>query len=152
MEYTRPRLSGPFLPQCLIIQLSNSATIMQWRLSLPLSHWNLFLQSISTTLQSLVGKHGRESTSDSVQPWPPNWDGRRNVRTRNCKAEEIKPGCFVWAIFVGECTLRHSHMPQCCWSFYQNQGPKGNNYFCPYILPCHHPRKGRQWSGIQEPH
>lgn len=114
VEYTRSASCGPFLSQCLIFWLSNNVAAMQWRLSLPLSHWNLFLQSTSTMLQSLAGKHGRESTNGSVQAWPPNWDGRRSVRTRNWKAERIQPGLFVWADFVAKCPPRQTHMPRCC--------------------------------------
>lgn len=129
-------MHGSLLSQYLIFWLTGNTAVTQWGLSLPLSHRNLFLQSTCTMLQSLAGKQERESTSGSVQAWPPNWDGRRSVRVRNWKAEGINPGLFLWALFVAKCRPRQSHTPQCCWSFIETRALKEiNSHSCPCILP-----------------
>lgn len=142
---------GCLLPQYLIFCLTDSTAVTQWGFSVPLSHWNLFLQSTCTMLQSLAGKQGRDSTSGSVQVQPPNWDGRSSARVRNWKAKEINPVLFLWAVFVAKCHLRLSNTPQCCWSFIRTRALQEIiSRSCHSILPCHYPRWGRQ--GTQEPH
>lgn len=149
MAYTRSGSSGPFLSPCLNFWLSNNAAVTQWGSSLPLSHWNLFLQSTSTMLQSLAGKHGRESTSGSIQAWPPNWDGLRSVRTRNWKAEEITPGLFVWAVFVARCPQAEPHASVLL-KLYENQSPERNNQLFLSLHPAAPSSQVRQ-AGNQNP-
>lgn len=50
----------------------------------PLSHWKPSLQLTAGSLQAEDGWQGRSSTSSRLQAEPPNWDGLRTERVRNC--------------------------------------------------------------------
>lgn len=116
--------------------LPHNAEAKLWWLSLPFSHWNLFLQSTSTMLQSLAGKHGRDCTSGSVQAWPPNWDGRRSFLTRNWGQKNKNLWCVNGRFFP---------VPyQLCWN---RTTMMGHASLSPHLLAWLPLTRSENWAG-----